>query len=208
MPPNHAHAARVSLPWPALARPEPPEYEKAQRTLSLLRDWRQGSAATAVVMGALLPFAVAWHVTYLAAIAAALIGSVTLAASCHVARELRLNALVIFPDLAELPELARTRKRLVSPRNRRAVANWLRQTAAPTQPSRRFDCCPVLPDRVAAVRPALLQLAGALERNTGPDPASVALVHELLTDGCGPLYNPNVPTEELRRAITRASAGI
>jgi hypothetical protein len=144
-------------------------------------------------MGALLPFAVAWHVTYVAAIAAALIGSVTLAASCHVARELRLNALVIFPDLAQLPELA---------------PKWLRQTAAPTQPPRRFDCCRVLPDRVAAVRPALLQLAGALERNTGPDPASVALVHELLTDGCGPLYNPNVPTEELRRAITRASAGI
>jgi hypothetical protein len=88
------------------------------------------------------------------------------------------------------------------------VANWLRQTVAPAQPPRRFDCCPVLPDRVEAVRPAVLRLASALERNTGPDPASVALIRELVTDGCGPLYNPNVPTEELRRAITRAGAGI
>jgi hypothetical protein len=208
MPSNQNHAARVRLPWPALARPGPAEQEKVPSSLRLLNDWRQVSAATAVVMAALLPFAVVWHVTYLVAIAASLIGAFTLAASCHVARELRLNALMIFPEFAQLPELAGKRKRLVSPRNRRAVASSLRRTVAPTQPSRRFDCCPVLRDRVAAVRPALLQLASALERNTEPDPASVALIQELLKDGCGPLYNPNVRADELHRVIARASAGI
>jgi hypothetical protein len=113
----------VSLPWPALAHPEQREPETVQSGLNLLRDWRQGSAATAVVMAALLPFAVAWHVTYLVMIAASLIGAVTLAAGCHLAREVRLNALVIFPEFARLPELAGRRKRLVSPRNRRAVAS-------------------------------------------------------------------------------------
>jgi hypothetical protein len=115
---------------------------------------------------------------------------------------------VIFPEFAQLPELAGRRERLVSPRNRRALATSLRQTVAPTQPARRVDCCPVLPERVASARPALLRLASALERNREPDPASVALVQELLSDGCGPLYNPNLPADDLRRAITRASAGI
>jgi hypothetical protein len=208
MPPNHTAAGRVHLSWPALAPPEPREPEKVRSSLNLLRDWRQGSVATAIVMAALLPFAVAWHVTYLVTIAAALIGAVTLAASCHLIREVRLNALVIVPDFAQLPELAGRRKRLVSPRNRRAVASSLRRTVAPMQPPRRFDCCPVLTERVAAVRPGLLQLASALERNPEPDPASVALVRELLSDGCGPLYNSNVPADDLRHAITRASAGI
>jgi hypothetical protein len=206
--PDQNHAARVRLPWPALARPEPPGRENAPSGLGLLDAWRGGSAATAVVMAALLPFAVAWHVTYLVAVAASLVGALTLAAGCHIARECRLNALIIFPEFAELPELAGKRKRLVSPRNRRALAASIRRTVAPTQPARRFDCCPVLPDRVAAVRPALLRLASALDRNPEPDPASVALIRELLKDGCGPLYNPNVAAEELRRAITRAGAGI
>jgi hypothetical protein len=208
MPPNQNHDARLSVPWPALARPEPPEHEQLPSGLRLLDDWRQGSGATAVVMAALLPFAVAWHVSYLVAIAASLAGAVALAAGCHVARELRLNALMIFPEFAHLPQLAGRRARLVSPRNRRAVASSLRRTLAPTRPPRRFDCCPVLADRVATVRPALLQLAGALERNTEPEPASVALVQKLLSDGCGPLYNPNVPVDELHRALARVRAGI
>jgi hypothetical protein len=109
-----------------VARARSPRAARARNSpsgLNLLRDWRQGSAATAVVMAALLPFAVAWHVTYLVMIAASLIGAVTLAAGCHLAREVRLNALVIFPEFARLPELAGRRKRLVSPRNRRAVAS-------------------------------------------------------------------------------------
>ena len=59
-----------------------------------------------------------------------------------------------------------------------------------------------------AARSGLLRLASALERNPEPNPASVALVQELLSDGCGPLYNPNVLADDVRRAITRASAGI
>jgi hypothetical protein len=208
MPPNENHAARIDLPWPALTRPAPREHDKVRSRLSLLHAWRDGSAATAVVIAVLLPFAVAWHATYLVAMAASLVSAAILAAACHAARELRLNALVIFPEFAHLPELAGRRRRLVSPRNRRALARWLRRTVVPTQLHPRFDCCPVLPDRVAAVRPALLELADALERNTEPDPASVALVSELLRDGCGPLYNPNVPADDLRRVITRAGAGI
>jgi hypothetical protein len=203
MPPKRIQTARVNPHWQG-----PPERQNVQTGLSLLRDWREASAATAIVMAALLPFAVAWHVSYLVAIVAALIAAVILALGCHAARQRRLTTLAVFPEFAQLPELASKRERLLSTRNRRRLADGLRRAAASSQPPRRFDCCPVLPDRVAVVRPALLQLATALERSTDPDPASVALIHELLTNGCSPLYNPNLAAEDLHTILSRAHAGM
>ncbi len=102
----------------------------------------------------------------------------------------------------------RKRRRLVSARHRRALAHGLRRTAASTQPPSRFDVCPILLDRVAPLRPELLQIATALEQTHDPDATSVALIHELLKDGCSPLYNPNVPEADLRRALSQAFAGL
>jgi hypothetical protein len=102
----------------------------------------------------------------------------------------------------------RRRRRLVSARHRRALAQGLRRTATPTQPPTRFDVCPILLDRVAPLRPELLQIAAALERTHDPDPISVALIHELLKDGCSPLYNRNVPASDLRAVLRRARAGL
>jgi hypothetical protein len=184
-----------------------PDRTAVEHSLALLNNWRSGSAATAIVMAGLLPFAVAWHL-YPAAIGASMIGAVILALSCHLARERRLSTLAIFPDFARLPDLAEKRNRLQRTRNRRALADGLRRTAAPNQPPRRFDCCPVLTDRVATVRSELLELASALEQTHDPDPTCVALIHELLTNGCSPLYNPNLPADDLHIALTRARAGI
>ena len=102
----------------------------------------------------------------------------------------------------------RKRRRLVSARHRRALARGLRRTAASLQPQTRFDVCPILLDRVAPLRPELLQIATALEQTHDPDPTSVALIHELLADGCSPLYNPNVLAADLRAALRRARAGL
>jgi hypothetical protein len=203
MPPERTPYTRANLP-----PQEAPERQIVQNGLGMLRNWREGSAATAVVMAVLLPFAIAWHMSYLGAIVASLLGAATLALACHAARERRLTALAIYPELARLPDLAGKRRRLVSTRARRALADGLRRTAAPTQPPRRFDCCPVLGNRVAAVRPELLALAAALEQTAEPDPSSIALIHELLTNGCSPLYNPNVPFPELEATIHRARSGL
>jgi hypothetical protein len=159
-------------------------------------------------MAVLLPFAIAWHVSYLGVIVESLVGAVALAVGCHAARERRLTTLAVFPELARLPDLAGKRRRLVSTRKRGALADGLRRAAAPTQPPRRFDCCPILPDRAAAVRPELLELASALQQTTDPDPSSVALIHELLTNGCSPLYNTNIPFSELEATIDRARSGL
>ena len=154
----------------------------------------------------MLPLAVAWHRSYAIAVAAALIGAVTLALWCHLSREHRLSRWAVFPELDTLPDLARKRKRLQSARTRHALAAGLRRTADPEQPPRRFDCCPVLPHRVAAVRTELLQLATDLEQQQPPDPSSVALIHELLTDATSPLYNPNRSADDLRDTLARAHA--
>jgi len=203
MPPERIRDASVNPP-PL----QPPERRAVQGSLRTLRNWREGSAATAIVMALLLPFAIAWHVSYLVAIVASLLVAVTLAIGCHAARERRLTTLAIYPELARLPDLAGKRRRLVSTRTRGALADGLRRTAAPTQPPRRFDCCPVLGDRVAALRPELLALATALEQTPDPDPSSVALIHELLTNGCSPLYNPNIPFSELEATIDRVRSGL
>jgi hypothetical protein len=203
MPPKRNHTAHMNFPANG-----PPERHTVQSALAMLRDWRDGSAAAAIVAASLLPFAVAWHVTYVIAIAAALTGAATVALGCHVARKRRLTTLAIYREFAQLPDLAGKRKRLASTRTRRALAAGLRRTAARTQPPPRFDCCPVLGDRVAAARPEILELAAALEQTDDPDPACVALIHELLTNGCSPLYNPNLPAADLKPILARARAGI
>ena len=203
MSPTNSNPPRVRF----LGRAQP-DLDEVQRSLVLLTNWRAGSTAAAIVMAILLPFAIARRDSYLVAIAASIILAATLAIGCHLARQRRLSRLAFSPNLAQLPALAATRRRLQSERTRRALAAGLRRTASPIQPSRRFDPCPVLADRAAAMAGQLLELANALEQTRTPDPAIVALIRELLTDGTSPLYNPNLPATDLQTTLTRARAGI
>jgi hypothetical protein len=164
-------------------------------------------------MAALLPFAVALHMRHLLAIAAALLAAALLALVSHLARETRLTALLIYPQFAHLSALARKRRQLTSPRSRRALSRALRQTAASTEPPSWLDRCtvplrctvPPLGDRVEAVRSELLHAATALERNHDPNPASVALIRELLSAGASPLYNPNTPSPTCEQPSTTSA---
>jgi hypothetical protein len=203
MPPNKAETPH--LRFPSRGAPDP---EAAQRHLALLTNWQTGAAGTTIVATGLLPFAIAWRVSYLIAIAASIILATILAIAAHIARRRRLATMALSPALVQLPELESERKRLQSARSRRALAAGLRRTAEPIQPCRRLDPCPVLVDRVAAVRAQLLELASDLEQTQTPDPACVAVLHELLTNGSSPLYNPNVPADDLRAILARARAGL
>ena len=191
-----------------LRAPSAPDPETAQRRLALLTNWQTGTAATTIVATGLLPFAIAWRVSYLIAVAASSILAAILAISTHVARRRRLATMALSPELVQLPHLESERKRLQSAGTRRALAAGLRRTADPVQPSRRLDPCPVLVDRVAAVRAQLLELANDLEQSQTPDPACVAVLRELLTNGSSPLYNPNVPADDLHTTLARARAGL
>lgn len=203
MPPNKAETPH--LRFPSRGAPDP---EAAQRQLALLTNWQTGAAGTAIVAIGLLPFAIAWRVSYLIAIAASIFLAASLAFSAYIARRRRLATMALSHELIQLPDLESERKRLQGARSRRALAAGLRRTADPIQPSRRLDPCPVLVDRVAAVRGQLLELANDLEQTQTPDPACVAVLHELLANGSGPLYNPNVPADDLHTTLARARAGL
>jgi hypothetical protein len=106
---------------------------------------------------------------------------------------------------------ARKRARLVSARNRRATARWLRRTAGHTDQqhplARRRET--LLHYRVAAVRSDLLEIAALLERAQHPDPASMAALHELLANGCdSPLYNADIHVSELRATLHHIRAAL
>jgi len=115
-----------------------------------------------------------------------------------------LADLGISPAEAEQSRLAGKRMRPVSARLRRTLAGDLRRVADRGlhrgRARRRFEV--LLLDRVAAVRPDLLELADSLDRCDDPDPPAVADLRRLLTDGCrSPLYNPDIHISELRAAL-------
>jgi hypothetical protein len=98
----------------------------------------------------------------------------------------------------------RRQARVVSARNRRVLAQWLRRTVHhpvdrdPTRRRREILLC----DRVAAVRTELLEIAALLECGPDPDPACVVALHGLLASGCdSPLYNADVHISELRATL-------
>lgn len=103
------------------------------------------------------------------------------------------------------------RPRRVSARKRQALVGRLRRLAAHTidrdPMRRRFDV--LLPDRVAVVRADLLDVADLLETAEAPDPACVADLHRLLSDGCqSPLYNADVHLSELRATLYYARSAL
>lgn len=105
---------------------------------------------------------------------------------------------------------ARQQARLVSARNRHALAQWLRRTARDAnernQFRRRNDL--LLHYRAASVRTDLLEVAALLEGAHDPDPDCVRAVRELLAIGDSPLYHPGIPAAELRTTLDYIRAGL
>jgi hypothetical protein len=93
-------------------------------------------------------------------------------------------------------------------RNRSALVQLLRRTADGTHDTDRVrDRREALHYRAAAVRTPLLELAAVLEHAHDPDPATVAELRELLSNGRdSPLYNAKIPAAELDKALQRIRA--
>ena len=121
------------------------------------------------------------------------------------------------PPLVDVPRLlerraARKHARLVSGRNRRKLARWLRTVCArghePDPIARRHSV--LLHYRVAYSRTDMLWIAAALERTHNPDPACLTLLHNLLANPTGdsPLYNPHVPASQLEAILQELRDGL
>ena len=104
----------------------------------------------------------------------------------------------------------RRRARLMSIRNRRSLVRLLRLVAKDSLDSNRFrrrnDV--LLRYRAATVRGDLLQVAAMLDNASDPDPACIAVLHDLLRDGISPLYNPAVDASELQDTLDYVRQGL
>jgi hypothetical protein len=100
----------------------------------------------------------------------------------------------------------RRQAHLVSARNRRVLAQWLRRTASravdPDPIRRRRDV--LLHYLAAALRTDLLQIAATLEHAHDPDPARMAALHNVLSNGRdSPLYNAGIHTSGPKATLVR-----
>jgi hypothetical protein len=169
------------------------------RRLAALAAWRSGALAAGATIGALaLGGVVAAACGGVAAAAA-----VVLWAGAWVARQALLDDCLLRDDLADVPEVARARERLVAPRRRREIAGSLRSIAGQRRVS-RHDVAPVLVGRLAPVRADLLALAEELDRVGTLDPRTMAEIMGLISDGArSPLLNAAVPESELAVLLRR-----
>jgi len=121
------------------------------------------------------------------------------------------------PPLVDVPRLlerraARKHARLVSPRNRRKLARWIRTICArgrePDSIARRHSV--LLHYRVARTRTDMLWIAAALERSHDPDPDCITLLHNLLANPTGdsPLYNRHIPARQLEAILEELRDGL
>jgi hypothetical protein len=170
--------------------------------LAALGAWRRG---TRIALGLAPSGAVAGLLRPVAA-AATLGAAVLLAAVVERAARAARYACALHPELRGLPEVAAERARLAGPVHRGRLAAELRRTAGRlprSGPERRMS--PYPPERLAAARAGLLELADAVEGADGADPAVLDDVRTLLRDGTrSPLLNVDMPAGELPAAIRRA----
>jgi hypothetical protein len=129
--------------------------------------------------------------------------AIMLWASARVTRQILVEEWLLREDLADVPEVAHARDRMVAPAHRREVAGSLRRIAGQARVS-RHDVVPLLVDRVAPVRAELLEVAEAIERAPALDPRTMAEISGLVHDGArSPLLNGAVPESELEVLLRR-----
>jgi hypothetical protein len=173
--------------------------EEATRRLQALAGWRWGAVAAAAAIGALSlagdlrPFPAALGLAV----------AVVLGSGAQISRTVLLEQWTLRDDLAEVPDVARARRRLVTDERRRELAASLRDIAAKRRVS-RHEVAPMPVERLGPVRADLLAVADDLEHARDPDPRTMAEITLLVTDGArSPLLNAAVPERELAVALRR-----
>lgn len=118
----------------------------------------------------------------------------------------RIALLALEPSAYVLPEVERYGRRVVEPRQRARLAAWILEVLADAHLSGNL----FLSERAARFAHELEEIAKDLVRpEARVQPASAVACKRLLTHAVeSPLYNPRVPTDELRLALRRIRAGI
>jgi hypothetical protein len=195
------HALNADFPGPA---PEPgPAAERIVR----LKDRGREAAECAVVLVPLLVATIVWNPPFIAPIGAGLLGALVVAVLSQVFLTDLLDECAMYPCMSRQPDIADRQRRLVEPDQLRELALALRKlTDERTRTVRSAGVEDlVIRARVRAVRPRLLQVADALEREQRADPVAVARLWMLLRSGiASPLYNTTLAADELDVILRQA----
>jgi hypothetical protein len=173
-----------------------------------------GRARTASVAGAALGVSAGLLAAFLgwfgqsAALPAALVSLALLsyAVLTRVANQHQLESLATDPGAYALPDVRALGKRLVTDTTRRRLAGWLWEVIREAgQPGSLY-----LEDRVRAHSHQLRALARDLSAsNVVVQATSMATCVRLLTSAAeSPLYNPNLPAEQLMSMLFRIRLGV
>jgi hypothetical protein len=140
------------------------------------------------------------------ALAAGAATAALLAAAQHGARRDAIARLALDSAAYALPEVRRYGARLVGTAERERLAAWMREIVRDSDVPGNW----YLGDRVVRHAGQLESLARDLmAAHVGVRPASVVACHRLLTHAAeSPLYNPDVPADELPAAIERIRRGL
>jgi len=114
--------------------------------------------------------------------------------------------LIAGDDPASSPQLAARAARLASPRERTGLAEGLERLLAATRGPRRRWWAVSARDPLLANAAELRELAALLRSPTPLYAPGIAIVHELITDGSGPVYTGTA--ELLGRRLDEARAAM
>lgn len=189
-----------------------PRSREAEARLDALRGQARdfGIACGLSLIGAVVAIAIDPRLTLgLAAIA---VGTGVLCARSRWRRRELLVMLLIERDAYEIEAVRRHATRFATPKRRHRLGAWVRKLVAVADgeahpPSTNVR---VLDARIEPRRERLIKLADAFNDDAVEvHPASVALLHQLLTrPGLSPLYNIGLSEDLLDLALHRVEAGI
>jgi hypothetical protein len=182
------------------------ELDSASESLELKRVRMRDGAVVAVACGTLAVATGPFSLDVALALLAGGFVAVAVAVANLLGRRDAIGQLALDPSAYELPEIRRYGTRLTLPSERAKLAAWLREVVreAP-EPGNSY-----LADRVSRYSGQLESLARQLTASwVLVMPASAVACHRLLTHAAeSPLYNPDLPADELPAAIDRICRGI
>ena len=182
--------------------------ERATLVLRRKRRRTVESAALAAASAALALVAALFSLALAAALGIGAAFELGLAVLAFLGRRELIGRLALQPDAYVLPEVKRYGCRLVRPRERERLARGIMSALDEAQSSQPHSL--LLPERLVTYASELEALARELLSPAAHvQPTSAVACLRLLTRGVeSPLYNPNLPPEDLGSILYRIRAGI
>lgn len=182
------------------------ELENADRSLEVKDRRTREAVAAAIACAVLVGVAAPLSLTAALACLAGALTAVAIALANVLSRRDLIARLALDPHAHSIAAVRDYGLRLVLPDEREKLASWLYEIAREaTVPGNWY-----LTDRVSRYREQIEQLASEFASSwLRVRPASAAACRHLLTHAAeSPLYNPDIPAEELSATIERIRIGI